>query len=166
LEHTLAYSIKPQRTGIPMPNNQKLRLLTLIFAMSVLLLTACRHTSDEAQIRQSIASMEQAAEEGSADGVGAWLSDDFDGNAGELDRRALTGMVRLMVLRGEHAGATIGPVSVEHRGERLVAIFTVTLTRRSGRLLPDQLGIYQVESAWRKEQGKWLCYNATWKHSI
>jgi hypothetical protein len=60
----------------------------------------------------------------------------------------------------------MGPVSIEHRGERMVASFTVTLTSSGGRLLPDQLGVYQIESAWRKEDGTWRCYTASWKHTF
>ncbi len=59
----------------------------------------------------------------------------------------------------------MGPVSIERRGERMVANFTVTLTS-GGRLLPDQMGMYQVESAWRKEDGKWRCYTASWKRPV
>jgi hypothetical protein len=139
--------------------------LLIALALLSLALSACRRTPDEEQVRAAIASIAQAAEAGSAGDVGAPLSEDFDGNAGQLDRRGLTGMIRLLSLRGEHVGVTMGPVSIEPRGERMVATFTVTLTS-GGRLLPDQLGLYQVESAWRKEDGEWRCYTASWKHSL
>lgn len=143
-------------------NSAGLLIMLALFAMSV---SACRHTPNEVQVREAIASVAQAAEAGAATGVVAPLTDDFDGNTGELDRRALSNMVRLIALRGEHVGVTMGPVSIEHRGQRMVATFTVTLTS-GGRLLPEQLGVYQVESAWQKQDGKWLCYTASWKHSI
>ncbi|WP_426689865.1 hypothetical protein [Rhodanobacter ginsengiterrae] len=136
----------------------------LACAVIVLTLSACRQSSDEAQVRAAIDAAAQAAQAGSASDLGVPISEDFDGNAGELDRRSLTAMVRLLSLRGEHVGVTMGPVSIEHRGERMVANFTVTLTRGSGRLLPDQLGVYQVESAWRDEDGRWRCYTAKWEH--
>lgn len=144
---------------------RKMACVLTAFALFALSLSACRHTPDEQQVREAIAAVAQAAEAGAASDVGAPLSDDFDGNAGELDRRGLTNMVRLLALRGEHIGVTMGPVSIEHRGERMVATFTVTLTS-GGKLLPDQLGLYQVESAWRKDDGKWRCYTASWKHSM
>jgi hypothetical protein len=161
-EHTLAYSGKPHCSEFP----DMIRLknpATLLIAF--VLLSACHRTPDEQQVREAIASIAQAAETGAASNVGAPLSDDFDGNDGELDRRGLTNMVRLLALRGEHIGVTMGPVSIEHRGERMVATFTVTLTS-GGKLLPDQLGLYEVDSAWRKEDGKWRCYTARWKHSL
>ena len=144
---------------------RKTACLLTAFALFALGLSACRHTPDEQQVREAIAAVAQAAEAGAASDVGVPLSDDFDGNAGELDRRELTNMVRFLALRGEHIGVTMGPVSIEHRGERMVATFTVTLTS-GGKLLPDQLGLYQVESAWRKDDGKWRCYTASWKHSM
>jgi len=139
--------------------------LLAVLALLPIGLAACRHAPDEEQVRGAIAAMAKAAEAGSAGDLVAPLSGDFDGNAGELDRRRLAGMVRLLALRGEHIGVTMGPVSVEHRGERLVATFTVTLSS-GGRLLPDRLGLYRVESAWRREGGDWLCYTASWKRTL
>lgn len=136
-----------------------------VLALFALVLSGCRHTPDEQQVREAIAAVAQAAEAGAASEVSVPLSDDFDGNAGELDRRELTNMVRLLALRGEHIGVTMGPVTIEHRGERMMATFAVTLTS-GGKLLPDQLGLYQVESAWRKDDGKWRCYTASWKHAL
>ena len=143
--------------------------MTCLLMASCLLATslpACRRTPDEVRIREAIAAIAQAAESGAASDVGKPLSDDFDGNAGELDRRRLTGMVRLLALRGEHIGVTMGPISIEHRGARMLATFTVTLTSSGGRLLPDQLGVYRVESAWRDEDSTWRCYTAKWTREM
>jgi hypothetical protein len=137
-------------------------LACMVFALA---LAACRHDSDEGRVRAAIAAVAQAAEAGSASDLGERMSEDFAGNDGELDRRSLTSMVRLLALRGEHVGVTIGPVSIERRGERMVATFTVTLTS-GGKFLPDQMGLYQVESAWRQENGAWHCYTANWKQSL
>lgn len=137
-------------------------LACVVFALT---LVACRHDSDEARVRAAIAAVAQAAEAGSASDLGEPISEDFEGNDGALDRRSLTSMVRLLALRGEHVGVTMWPVSIERRGERMVATFTVTLTS-GGKLLPDQMGLYQVESAWRQEEGEWRCYTASWKHAL
>src|SRR6185312_2881846 len=115
----------------------------------VVMLAACHRAPDEERIRAAITATAQAAEAGSASGVGESLSEDFDGNAGELDRRRLMAMVGLLKLRGE----------------RMVATFTVTLSS-GGRLLPDRLGVYRVTSGWREEGGDWHCYTASWERSI
>lgn len=133
--------------------------------MFALTLAACRHASDETKVRAAIVAAAQAAEAGSASNLGNAVTEDFEGNAGELDRQGMTSMVRLLALRGEHVGVTMGPVSVEQRGERMVATFTVTLTS-GGKLLPDRMGLYQVESAWRQENREWSCYAASWKKAL
>ena len=60
------------------------------------------------------------------------------------------GMLRAAAFRGETIHALTGPLTVEPRGDRYVARFTVTLTS-GGKLLPAQIGIYEVETAWRKD---------------
>ena len=148
-----------------MPRTSKICAVLILAALLAVALSGCRRTPDEVQVRESIAAIAQAAETGAARKVSAPLSEDFDGNAGELDRQTLTRMVQLMALRGEHIGVTMGPITIEPRGERMLATLTVTLSSGS-HLLPDQLGVYRVESAWRKEGGTWRCYSATWKQSI
>jgi hypothetical protein len=135
--------------------------LALVLAAS----SGCRHAPDETRVREAIASAEQAAEQADANGVVEPLSEDFDGNGGRLERKDIANLIRLARLRGEHVGVTLGPISVERRGERLVADFTVTLTQGS-RLLPDAAGVYQVDTAWRKEGDEWRCYSATWKRQF
>ena len=131
--------------------------LAVLFAIC----SGCRHTPDETRVREAIVSAQQAAEQADAGGVVEPLSDDFDGNGGQLNRKDLANITRLARLRGEHIGVTLGPISVE----RLVADFTVSLTQGS-RLLPDAAGIYQVETAWRMDRGEWRCYSATWKRQF
>lgn len=140
----------------------------VIFMLAVLALateSGCRRTPDELHIRSAISAVARAAEAASASGVVKPLSEDFDGNSGELDRRTLANLVRISALRDERIGVITGPVGIEHRGERIVATFTLTLSSRS-RLLPDHMGLYQVESAWRKMDGEWRCYSATWKRTL
>lgn len=143
----------------------KSRILLLLVALACTSLPSCRRTPDELQIRNTIAAVATAAESATGNKVVAPLSDDFDGNGGELDRRALSNLVRIYALRGERIGATTGPIAIEHRGERMIATFPVTLTSRS-RLPPNQMGLFQVESAWRKEDGEWRCYSARWNRML
>lgn len=137
----------------------------LLAALALTIVSGCRRTPDELQIRSAITAVAGAAEAGSASGVVKFISEDFDGNEGELDRRTLANLVRIATLRGEHIGVTTGPVGIEHRGERIVATFTLTLSSRS-RLLPEYMGLYQVQSAWRKLDGAWRCYSASWKRTL
>lgn len=127
-------------------------------------LCACGHrTPDEEQVRQAIASAATAARNNEADGILAFVSDDFVGNDGELDRHGLQQMLVLRAFRKDSTGVLVGPVSMERQGDRLIAQFTLTLTGgKSDSLLPDQADVYEMSTAWRKDSGRWRCYRATW----
>jgi hypothetical protein len=136
-------------------------VLLLLVGVS-LIAAGCRHTPAEQHIREAIAAVVQAAQASDARATVAPLADDFEGNAGALDRSALRNMVRALALQQTSIGVHIGPITTAARGSRIVASFTVTLT--TGRsALPDRVGIYQVETAWRQDSGTWRCYTATWK---
>jgi len=135
--------------------------MTLVMAVA-----ACHRPPDEQQVRNAIAAGAKAAEAVDAGDFDDVISDDFDGNEGAFDRRRLLGLLRLLHLRGEHLNVLLGPVSVEQRGQRYVATFTVTLGSGSSRLLPSHLGVYSVTSAWRREGGDWRCYSARWKRRM
>src|ERR1700754_606946 len=133
-------------------------------ALAILLaaLAGCRHTPDEEQVRKAIAATAAGAEAGKASDTVEALTDDFDGDAGQLDKRALSNLVRAYALRGQAIHALMGPTTIEPRGDRIVATFTVTLTAGAG-MLPDSAGAYQVETGWRKDGGAWRCFTASWK---
>lgn len=144
---------------------KKIATALIVLGLSAASLSGCHRPPDEVQVRESIGAMAAAAEAGSATDLVASLSADFDGNGGELDPGSLGNMMRLLSLRGEHVALVMGPVTIERRGERMLARFTVTLGS-GGNLLPDQLGVYEVESAWRLEKGHWRCYTASWRRAM
>ena len=128
-------------------------------------MAGCSRTPDEVQIRHAVLDAAAAAREADAGALGRVVSPDFDGNNGMLDRRDLLSMLRVARLRGERVSVVLGPLSVESRSDRFVAKFTVTLGG-GGRWLPDRLGVYQVETAWKNEGGDWRCYQARWQRRL
>ncbi|MDF3981132.1 hypothetical protein P3W23_03845 [Luteibacter sp. PPL554] len=131
----------------------------------VVLMAACHRTADDVQVRKAIAESAAAAEAGHAGDTVAALTDDFDGNTGQLDKPSLANLLRVTAIRGQTVHAVIGPVSVERRGDRRVATFTVTLAAGQG-VLPDQAGVYRVDTGWRKDDGTWRCFTASWRRSL
>jgi len=166
LEHTLAYSGKPRRNEIE-ALSMRLRNALKMISMALLcaLVIGCHRTPDEVAVKQAVHAAEQAAEQTEAGAFADRLADDFTGNAGDVDRAQLVNLLRLARLRHESIHVLMGPVTVESRGDRFVASFTVTLTS-GGRLLPEDMGVYDVESAWRREGDEWVCYSATWKRPL
>jgi hypothetical protein len=165
LEHTRAYSGKPQRNEEAMGDNtMSKRWIALVFLL-LAALVGCRHTPDEERVGKAIAATAAGAEAGRASDAVEALTDDFDGNAGQLDKRSLANLVRVFALRGQAIHVLMGPTAIEPRGERIVATFTVTLTAGAG-VLPDDAGAYRVETGWRKDDGTWRCFTATWKKAL
>jgi len=70
-------------------------------------------------------------------------------------------------LRQDKTGVLIGPVSFEHRGDRIIARFNLVLTGgKPGDLLPRHSVIYAMTTAWRQEGRDWRCYNAHWENKV
>lgn len=137
----------------------------LAIVMLVVAVAACHRTPDEQQVRNAIAAATEAANASDAGAFAEVLTDDFEGNDGEYDRRRLSGLLRVMRLRQEKVSVVLGPVDIERRGARIVATFTATVGG-GGRILPDQLGVFSVETAWRQDGGDWRCYHGTWKQKL
>jgi hypothetical protein len=144
---------------------QRRTALVTLLLIALMGLVGCHRTPDDEQVRKAIAAAAQGAEAGSGSDTVAALADDFDGNTGEFNRQAVANLVRVFALRGQKVHVLLGPVSVDKRGERLVASFTVTLAAGSG-VLPDNAGAYQVETGWRKDGSEWRCFTATWKRAL
>jgi ketosteroid isomerase-like protein len=131
--------------------------------LAVLAIAACHRTPAEQQVGQAIDAAATAARANDAQGVLAVVSDDFTGNQGDFDKRGLHRLLALRALRQDKTGVLVGPITFEHRGDRIVAKFNLVLTGgKPGDLLPDQSAVYAMTTAWREEDGDWRCYSATW----
>lgn len=135
-----------------------------VFALALMCLPGCSRTPDEQKVRNAVKAAADAAGSTDAGAFADYLDKDFVGNDGDLDRRRLVGLLRVQRLRGQHVSVLLGPITIEHRGKRMLADFTVTLG--NGGVLPDRLGVYHVRSAWRDDSGAWRCYSATWRQAL
>ncbi|HET7929798.1 MAG TPA: hypothetical protein VFL63_00170 [Rhodanobacteraceae bacterium] len=139
----------------------QLPALGLLVAISML--SACHRAPAEQQIGKAIATAANAARDNDVKGVLAVVSDDFAGDDGDFDKQGLHRLLALRALRQDRTGVLVGPVSFEHKGDRIVATFKLVLTGgKPGDLLPEQSAIYAMTTAWRQEGGDWKCYSATW----
>ncbi|HEX7371049.1 MAG TPA: hypothetical protein VF284_12295 [Rhodanobacteraceae bacterium] len=138
-------------------------LVALLIAFAVVA-AGCHHTPAEQQVRQAIDAAATAARNGDTGGVLALVADDFTGNDGDFDRHSLRQFLAWRALRQDRTGVLVGPVTFARQGDRISATFNLVLTGgKPGDLLPNQSAIYAMTTAWRREHGKWVCYNATWR---
>jgi hypothetical protein len=135
--------------------------------LAALALVACHRAPAEQQIRQAIDAAATAARANDTHAVLAVISDDFSGNGDEMDRHGLRQLLAVRALRQDKIRILVGPVSFEHKGDRIVAKFNLVLAGgKPGDLLPGQSAIYAMTTAWRLESGDWRCYNAHWESKV
>jgi ketosteroid isomerase-like protein len=137
-----------------------------ICVFGLLLVGACSRTPDEQLIRNAMAAMQHAAETHDPHAFMNYVSADFTGNDGTVDRDGLANLLRAEVLRNDQVGVILGPVDVELQGDRATAHVTVTLTGGSGGLLPEHGALYAITSGWKKDGTRWRCYNASWEQKL
>lgn len=139
--------------------------LCVLLLPALLAIAACHHTPAEQQIRVAIASAASAARDNDVRGVLSVVSDDFAGDDGDFDKHALHRLLAVRALRQDKTGVLIGPITFEHKGDRIIAHFNLVLTGgKPGDLLPESSSIHAMTTAWRREGGDWRCYHASWTH--
>jgi hypothetical protein len=140
--------------------------VVLACALAALWLAGCHRTPAEQQVRVAIEGAVAAARANQPRGVLAAVADDFVGNDGELDRAGLRQFLAARALRQDQTGVLVGPIAFGRHGARIVATFNLVLTGgRAGDLLSSDSAVYRMTTAWRREHGKWVCYNAAWSDS-
>jgi hypothetical protein len=91
-----------------------------------------------------------------------YVGEDFIGT-GSLDREGARNLLRLMVLRHQTLGLSLGPAEVELFEGRASVRFTAVATGGQGALLPQSARVWNVETAWRDDGDEWRLISAQWK---
>jgi hypothetical protein len=141
------------------------RSLIAVFT-SGLLLAGCSRTPDDQRIRETIESMRHATEEHDPRGFLKFVSADFSGNEGSVDRDGLGNLLRVEVLRNDSVDVTLGPIDVQLLGDRATVGLVATITAGKGGVLPEHAAIYSITSGWRRENREWICYAARWDQKL
>ena len=131
-------------------------------ALIVLALAACSREPPEQRLRQAVADMQQAVEQGRPNDFMANVADDFIGNGG-LDRDCLQRLLRAQLLLNAKVGVSSGPLTVTMQRQSATVEFSVLLTGGDGRLLPQRGQLQQVRSNWREHDGRWQLHGAEWE---
>ncbi len=139
---------------------------TTFVCAALIALVACSRTPDDQRIRADIQAMQRAAEERNPRQFLEHVASDFSGNQGGLDREDLGNLIRMIVLRNEKVGVTLGPIDIDVQGDRATARLIATLTGGQGGLIPERGAIYSINSGWRRDGKDWICFAATWDQKL
>ena len=130
--------------------------------LTVLALQAgCARPPPEQQLRTALTSLQASIEARDASALEATLASDFVGQDG-LDRDGARRLAMAMFLRHRDVGARIGPPRITLMGQHARVQFTAALTGGAGGILPDAARVFDVETAWRMEDGDWRLISAQW----
>ena len=127
----------------------------------LLLLFACSGDNPEDLLRRQIASMETAVEARKPADFLQYVTEDFSGENGQLDRQQLRGVLASQLVGNQSVSVTLGPPEIKVTGDR--ATVKVSALVLGGRFLPERGQTLAIESAWILEGGEWRCYAATWR---
>lgn len=128
----------------------------------VMALAGCARAPAEQRLREAMAGLQAAIEAREVGTAMEFVADDFIAT-GSLDREGARNLLRLMVLRHQRLGLTLGPADVALFDARATVRFTAVATGGQGTLLPESARVWQVETAWREDSGDWKLISAHWQ---
>ena len=148
--------------GLPSPRMLGRGLCACFGLALCLALSACSRAPAEQRLRTSIAELQEAIEARAPARAVDHLAEDFVGS-GNLDREGARNLLRLMAIRHQQLGLTLGPMQLELIGDRATVRFTAVATGGSGALIPQSARVWNVETGWRDEDGRWRLISAEWR---
>jgi hypothetical protein len=138
--------------------------VTLCAALVVLgTLPSCeRPMTVDQQIRATILEMEKHIEAGERLAFMNYISEDFSGQSGAMNRDQLRAYVILQYKRYQRLQGQLLPIDVEDRGDgQAAAWFRAVVTGGPG-WIPESGQVFEFETYWRQDGGDWLLTTANW----
>jgi len=146
--------------------------LIAVLLLTVILIEACgENLSTEQRIIANLEQMESAAEEGRHLDFMRYVSDDFGGQYGSMDRREFHRFMIFQINKNRRLHASFFPIHVRENtssGDETTAAtgasaqFRILVTGGAG-LLPDRGQLFAVKTGWVMDDGDWLLVKADWE---
>jgi type IV pilus biogenesis protein CpaD/CtpE len=140
------------------------RRALLIGALAALL-SACARSDPERELRATIDTMAQAIERREPVEFLEALAEDFTRESGAFGKQDAKRTLLAVYLRNEKITVSAMVTEVRIEGDRAYAKVRVVATGGSG-LLPERGQIWDFDSAWRRERGRWKVFNAEWREGL
>lgn len=146
-----------------MPSAQSVLRQWFVRAVCVVGLAACARPDAESALRKTISDLRGAIDARDASAIEEHLAVDFIGPDG-LDRRVARRFVAGLFLRNRDIAAGFGPLDLQLRGDKHATVrFTAAVTGGTGGFLPESGQVYDVQTGWRFDNGRWQLTSAEWK---
>lgn len=134
------------------------------FLSMILLLTACGGAGPEQEIRENIASMQEAVEARESGAAVKYLAEHFTGAHG-VDKQGLRRILIAQFMRHQNINVAITKldISVNEYNPVTARMSAVVLLTGAEGLLPRDGELINVSGDWELHEGEWLLVTAQWE---
>ena len=138
-------------------------LLPLAFSIG---LAACgAELTVEQQIIATIREMEARIEAGERRPFMEYIAEDFSGQDGRFNRDQVQALLITQLNRYQRLQAQLFPIEVVETGEEAASAHFKALVTGGPQWIPESGQMYSFETHWRRVDGEWRLYEATWDPS-
>lgn len=136
----------------------------VLLVLAVMLVASCgRPGDDETRLRERLASMEAALEEGRVGDFMDAVAEDFTSARGELDQRTLGMLIRRERLARQSISIQRSNLALEmHEAGRASLRFHALAAGGSG-WLPSEGRLWAIDTGWRLDEDEWMLVSADWR---
>lgn len=144
--------------------SKPLSLITMLAtALMTLVLAACGPAATPEQaISENIEILEASIENKQPDELLELIHDNFGTKTG-YDKLWVKRTMAFYMLKHKTINIVTSGMEIEVDNDQATAYFTALITGGEG-LIPQQGAIYNIETDWRRQNGKWLLIYASWAH--
>ncbi len=139
-------------------------VLLCAFAMYA---ASCHRETPQDKIKKAVTTIQQAVEQKDVKKVLSFIAKNYADPRGNT-YETMKGLLLAYFYRYPKISIYIPNLDVIADDVSAKAVFQAVLTGRGGNdsaaaILPESLGVYAFEVAFRKESGEWIIYSATWE---
>lgn len=117
----------------------------------------------EQQVIATIREMEARIEAGERRPFMAYISEDFRGQGGSLNREQLRALLIMQLNQYQRLQGQLLPIQVEETGEdTATSRFRALVTGGPG-WIPDSGQLFEFRTGWRRTDGEWQVVSADWE---
>jgi hypothetical protein len=117
----------------------------------------------EQQVIATIREMEARIEAGERRPFMAYVSEDFRGQGGSLNRDQLRALLIMQLNRYQHLQGQLLPIHVEETGEDTATARFRALVTGGPDWIPESGQVFEFRTGWRRVDGEWRVVAADWE---
>lgn len=140
------------------------RSLLLLALLLLCILSACgQQLTVEQQIIATIREMEARIEAGERRPFMDYISDDFSGQGGRMNREQVRALMIMQLNRYQRLQGQLFPILVEEMGEGVATARFNALVTGGPNWIPDSGQMFAFETQWLRVDDEWLLQAANWE---